>query len=310
MKSAKSLLSYLIWKLKLNPPLPPQATRCTSFDDFRFFMASPANREADMAAFEVGLLGASDTFTISGRCAVCDRDTTFLVDYQYCYATTPDGRRLPNWRERLVCQHCHLNNRQRAAVGFVLSASDPDDTIYLTEAVTPLFQVVASKRKQTIGSEYLRDGTARGTVNAAGVRHEDVTYLSFPDEAFNVIGTFDVLEHVPNYRQAFAEFFRCLRPGGTLIITVPFFLWSAATVTRATIDTSGTITHLLPPEFHGDPLDQAGVLCFNNFGWDFVGALTEAGFEDAGLSLFWNPRLGYLGGYQYIITSRRGALER
>jgi hypothetical protein len=302
-------------------------------------MASPANRDADIAAFEAGLLAiarpnrwrqtiswlrlaakslikltsppigmwsAAETFTVSGYCAVCDREAAFLVDYQNCFATAPDGRRLPHWRERLVCPHCHLSNRMRAAVGFLLSASNPDDTVYLTEFVTPLFQVVASKRKRTIGSEYLRDGTARGATNAAGVRHEDATRLSFPDEAFNVIGTFDVLEHVPNYRQALAEFFRCLRAGGTLIITIPFSLWSAATVTRATIDALGTITHLRPPEVHGDPLHQGGALCFYNFGWDFVVALTEAGFEDEGLSMFWNPPLGYLGGYQYIITARKG----
>ena len=34
---------------------PPQAKRCTSFEDFRSFMASPANRDADIAAFEAGL---------------------------------------------------------------------------------------------------------------------------------------------------------------------------------------------------------------------------------------------------------------
>jgi hypothetical protein len=34
-----------------------------------------------------------------------------------------------------------------------------------------------------------------------------------------------------------------------------------------------------------------------------VNALTDAGFKDAGLSLFWNPKLGYLGGYQEIITA-------
>jgi hypothetical protein len=290
---------------------PPQAIGCTSLQEFRSFMASPANREADMAAFERGLLdfrvdaiGGAETFTVSGYCAVCDRAAAFVVDYQYCYATTPDGRRLPNWRERLVCPHCHLNNRMRAAIGFLLSASKPDDTVYLTEFVTPLFKAVAWKRKRTIGSEYLRDGTARGAMNAAGVRHEDATRLTFPDGVFNLIGTFDVLEHVPNYRQALAEFFRCLRPGGALIITVPFSLWSATTVTRATIDASGTITHLLPPEVHGDPLDQGGALCFHNFGWDFVGALTATGFEDAGLTMFWDPQLGYLGGYQYIITAR------
>ena len=32
------------------------------------------------------------------------------------------------------------------------------------------------------------------------------------------------------------------------------------------------------PEVNGDPLDQGGALCLSiHFGWDFVGALTEAG---------------------------------
>lgn len=261
-----------------------------------------------MATFEGGLLGA-ETFTVPGYCAVCDREAAFFVDYQYCF-TAPDGQRLPNWRERLVCPHCHLNNRMRAATGFLLSVSEPGDAIYLTEFVTPLFQVIASKRKRAIGSEYLRDGTARGIINAAGVRHEDVTCLTFPTGIFHTIGTFDVLEHVPNYRLALAEFFRCLRPGGMLIITVPFLIWSVTTVTRAKIDASGTITHLLPPEIHGDPLDRGGALCFYHFGWDFVDTLSEAGFEDAGLSMFWNPRLGYLGSYQFVITARKTAAPR
>jgi 2-polyprenyl-3-methyl-5-hydroxy-6-metoxy-1,4-benzoquinol methylase len=53
-------------------------------------------------------------------------------------------------------------------------------------------------------------------MNAACVRHEDVTYLSFPDEAFDVIGTFDVLEHVPDSQHFTAgeEYFRvrCIQP--------------------------------------------------------------------------------------------------
>jgi len=284
---------------------PPQAIRCTSFEEFKSFISSSANRVADIAAFEGELLGA-ETFTVTGYCAVCDREAAFFVDHQYSYIGA-DGRHFPNWREQLVCPHCHLNNRMRAAAGFLLSVSKPGNAVYLTEFVTPLFAVIASRRERTIGSEYLRDGTARGQTNAAGVRHEDVTSLTFPDGAFNIIGTFDVLEHVPHYRQALAEFFRCLRPGGTLLITVPFHSQSAATVARATIDASGTITHLLPPEVHGDPLDQGGALCFYNFGWDFVDALTEAGFEDSGLSMFWNPQLGYLGGYQLIITARKAA---
>jgi hypothetical protein len=47
---------------------PPQSMRRTSFDDFRSFMASPANHEAAITAFETRLLGTSDRFTVSGHC--------------------------------------------------------------------------------------------------------------------------------------------------------------------------------------------------------------------------------------------------
>jgi SAM-dependent methyltransferase len=192
----------------------------------------------------------------------------------------------------------------RAAVAALLSASMPDDAIYLTEFVTHLYQVVASKRQRTIGSEYLRDGTARGERNAAGVRHEDATCLSFPDAAFNIIGTFDVLEHVPNYRQALAEFFRCLRPGLSSSDSAVFSLVAKNHHARH-YGCVGDNHPLLPPEIHGDPIDQGGALCSYHFGWDFLDGMTTVGFQDPGLSLFWDPRLGYLGSYQFIIAARK-----
>jgi SAM-dependent methyltransferase len=195
----------------------------------------------------------------------------------------------------------------RAATAFLLSMSEPDQVIYLTEAITPLFQVMVSTRPRTLGSEFLRDGTQRGATNAAGVRHEDVRCLTFADHAVDVIGTFDVLEHVPDYRQALGQFFRCLRPGGRLIVTVPFDLESATTLVRARVDEAGTITHVLPPDIHGDPLDAAGALCFYHFGWDFLATLAATGFVDVGLSLFWDARLAYLGGYQFIISAGKPA---
>jgi len=280
----------------------PDATHCASLAEFRASSASSDNQCAKIGAFEAGLLGA-ETFTLPGYCTVCDRKTAFRVDYHHC-SITLDGQRLPNWRERLICPRCRLNNRTRAAVTFMLSVSDLGDSVYLTERVSPLFRVIASMRRRTIGSEFLRDGTARGGKKGR-VRHEDATCLTFSDSTIDVIGTFDVLEHVPNYRQALSEFYRCLRPGGRLIITVPFDLNSAPTIIRATIDASGTITHLLPPDIHGDPLDSGGALCFYHFGWDLLDVLREIGFADANLLLFWDARLGYLGGYQGIISARK-----
>src|SRR6185437_6817225 len=125
----------------------PRMIRCASLEQFTTFTASAANQSADMQAFEAGLLGA-ETFTLAGCCAVCARETAFLVDHISCY-TLADGSRLPNWRERLVCPYCQLNNRMRAAVGFLLAVSEPGTAIYLTECVTPLFHSVVTKRTRT-----------------------------------------------------------------------------------------------------------------------------------------------------------------
>lgn len=63
---------------------------------------------------------------------------------------------------------------------------------------------------------YTTDVTAR-------IRHEDVCQLTFADATLDLIGSFDVLEHGPNYEQAIAELFRALDNGGQLLLTARFF---------------------------------------------------------------------------------------
>ena len=45
--------------------------------------------------------------------------------------------------------------------------------------------------------------------------------LPFPDASFDKIVCSEVLEHIPDYRQAVAEIERILKPGGTLAVSVP-----------------------------------------------------------------------------------------
>jgi hypothetical protein len=68
----------------------PQAIRCTSFEEFKFFMSSSANQSADIEGFEAGLLGA-ETFVVPGYCAVCDREAAFLVGHLYCLNINING---------------------------------------------------------------------------------------------------------------------------------------------------------------------------------------------------------------------------
>ena len=156
-----------------------------------------------------------------------------------------------------------------------------------------------------VGSEYLGNTIVFGKTRADGIRNESIAALTFPDGAFKHILSFDVFEHVPDFRKGFQECFRVLKPGGTLLFTVPFTR-DEKTVVRAKISRKGAVVHLLPPEYHGDPLRTAGCLCFYHFGWDLLDVLTEVGFDQPVALLYWSMELGYLGnGDQIVFLARK-----
>jgi SAM-dependent methyltransferase len=81
------------------------------------------------------------------------------------------------------------------------------------------------------GSEIFADGLAiaRTRVPKGELYLMDARCILFECE-FDVVGTFDVLEHLVEDEQALAQMFNAARPGGGLLVTVPQhrFLWSAS----------------------------------------------------------------------------------
>jgi ubiquinone/menaquinone biosynthesis C-methylase UbiE/glycosyltransferase involved in cell wall biosynthesis len=257
------------------------------------------------AGVEHALRQDADSFTVAGRCRVCARPADFLVDYQFCF-DTPQGR-IPNWRERLVCPSCGLPNRVRGAIDLWRSLFRPgaNDAVYATEQKTPFFAWLRSNYPQAIGSEYLGDAMPPGASDATGLRNESLLSLTFADASFDHLLSFDVLEHIPDYRAALRECLRVLKPGGVFFFSVPFAPGEEAHVVRARVDAAGQIEHVLPPEYHGDPLSEAGCLCFYHFGWQLLTELREIGFEAPAAHLFWSRRYGYLGHEQLLLSARR-----
>lgn len=80
------------------------------------------------------------------------------------------------------------------------------------------------------GGEYFAAGLpfAAARVPGAKLYQVDARQIPFVDE-FDVIGAFDVLEHIPDDVAALASIAGALRPGGGVIFTVPQhrWLWSA-----------------------------------------------------------------------------------
>jgi SAM-dependent methyltransferase len=64
-------------------------------------------------------------------------------------------------------------------------------------------------------------GRARRAVPAADIRIGPMSRLPWPDGHFDAAVCLDVLEHCPDPEAAVAELARVLRPGGTLVASVP-----------------------------------------------------------------------------------------
>ena len=175
------------------------------------------------------------------------------------------------------------------------------------EQVTAIFQW-ATKNLPGItlnGSEYLGDQYKSGEV-IGGIRHEDVTNLSFPNCSIDFIVSNDVFEHVPDILRALQECNRVLTSGGTLLATIPFDTSTPLSVRRAEIKENG-LNHILSPQYHGNPLSAEGSLVFHDFGWDLLDMFAEAGFATVGCEFYSEPYFGHLGPGLLIFRASKAA---
>lgn len=84
------------------------------------------------------------------------------------------------------------------------------------------------------GSELIADGLSFAAARVGGrgaLFQMDARDIPYADE-YDVVGAFDVLEHVVEDERVLAEMYRACRPGGGIMLTVPQhpFLWGPADV--------------------------------------------------------------------------------
>lgn len=275
---------------------PLNFNRVSSFDEYQSFIEKNKEILASREKTEKSLINNKYGLLLKGFCYACGGPSIFYTRYKY-HSVYIDGERMPNWHEGLVCSGCKMNNRMRGAIHVLDKILKPrmEDNIYLTEQTTHTYRWFSNYYKKVIGSEHLGDSVPRGGENENKIRNEDLRNLSFPNNKFDSIISLGVLEHIPGYLSALKECYRCLKPGGTLALYVPFFPEYKDNLVRATMNPQGEIKHLHPPEYHGDPLNSSGVLCYYHFGWALLQQLCDSGFSNTYTSFFWSPHWGYLG---------------
>jgi len=234
--------------------------------------------------------------TLEGFCLACGEMSRFNIDNNFG-GRIENGRVLPNWRERLDCLKCKMNNRQRLMAALVRRhfSERLEAKSYFMEQVTPIYRWVEQEFDSLylIGSEYLGHEYDSGYI-INGIRHENIEQLSFKNAEFDLIVSNDVFEHVPNPMVAFRNCARVLTPGGSLLATFPFHHDRQSTRKRAELK-QGVLENILPPEYHGNPISPEGSIVFTDFGWDVLDMLIKAGFREAKVEIYASKEFGHIG---------------
>jgi SAM-dependent methyltransferase len=159
------------------------------------------------------------------------------------------------------------------------------------EAVTRVSRVLRGAFTHFLGAEYLP--TAEERERHYPIAHLDLMDAAFPDAAFDLFFSGDVLEHVPDLPRALREIARMLRPGGIMVSTFPFNAHSETTQRRASLDPAGRVIHHLEPEYHGNPVRPSeGSLVYAVPGWDVLDGARASGFADAKMTLILSSTFG------------------
>jgi len=131
-------------------------------------------------------------------------------------------------------------------------------------------------------SDYVPD-SAGGAVEP-DTRSEDLTRLTYPDSAFDLVLTSETLEHVPNLDGALRELRRVLVPGGRHVFTIPVLPGVVRTFARSIVRPDGSIEERATRICH--PGGDVGYPVFTEFGADVTEVIERAGFE---LEVFFGP---------------------
>lgn len=202
---------------------------------------------------------------MTGRCNICGWSDRFL--------------RLDRGREGTVCRNCGSSSRNRA-VAFALSCVlDENQPVFRWQYRTSA-RMLESSARGALAMYFRRKFDYYGTEFdperiAAGDQprdYADFQKLHYDDDTFDFVVASDVFEHIRRDAEAMREVQRVLKPGGYLVLTVPYDHKRAHTIQR--VDTTGSDdVHVLPPQYHGG---GGHTLAYREYGRDVADLMRTA----------------------------------
>ena len=63
----------------------------------------------------------------------------------------------------------------------------------------------------------------------------------------------------------------------------------------------------MEPEYHGNPISEAGSLSFRTFGWRLLDDLRNVGFHRSEVITYWSRHLRYYGDPQVLLIAQKAS---
>ena len=226
-----------------------------------------------------------------GFCPVCDAASRFTA-------------RDPWLRDHYRCDRCGSIPRERALIT-VLERQFPqwrELSIHESSPGLPSSERLRRLCRSYQATHYFPDAPP-GAVER-GFRSEDLTRQTFADESFDLVITQDVMEHVLDPEAAFREIARTLKPGGAHLFTTPIYPDLTASERRAQ-SSDGAIEYLAEPEYHSNPIDEAGSLVTVHWGQDIGTIVARSSGLLTTIYVIVDRSLGIDGSFLEVLVSRK-----
>lgn len=232
-----------------------------------------------------------------GFCPICQRPTTFEATNAWL-------------RDYLRCLSCPNGSVPRErAVALVLEEQRPNWRGLRIHESSPIARGISRKLRleaqHLVQTQFYPD-LALGSTERA-FRNEDLQNLTFPDHAFDLFVSLDVMEHVPDPAAAVKEIFRTLAPGGAMICTWPVSKHQVTAVSPRVSYGAEGITYLKPPQYHGNPVSKDGALVTVDYGYDVHRWIAEIAPMDVRVYRFADKTHGILGEFTDVFFATRAA---
>lgn len=213
-------------------------------------------------------------FESPGYCPVCEADTVFRAEHD---KELPEIWHTHWFRGSLACTRCASIPRMRALAETLRRFFPKWRSLRMHESSpgrTGLSPRLAAQCPGYVATHYDRSRLPGSIHPTGGYRCEDLEDQTFDDASFDLVITQDVFEHLMHPDRAIREIARTLAPGGAHVLTVPLVNQLEPSRRRAKTSHGETI-HLLPPIYHGNPIDPEGSLVTVDWGYDIIDYLAH-----------------------------------